>query len=352
MQNIEVQASRCYTVHIAAGALSRAGECVREVTKAETAVVVTDDIVNALYGDRVVESLQAEGFRTLRFVFPNGEASKNLTVLGELLEYLAENHVTRSDCIVALGGGVVGDLAGFAAAVYQRGIDFVQVPTTLLACVDSSVGGKTAVDLTAGKNLAGAFYQPKAVLCDYETLSTLPDAVFADGMAEVIKYGAAFDRAFFDFLKLHNARENLETVIARCIELKRDIVAEDETDRGRRGLLNFGHTLGHAIEGCSRFAVSHGSAVGIGMVMMSRAAYKSGLTKADCSDEIAALLRQYGLPTKTAYAAEALCEKALSDKKRSGSHITLVIPETLGHCVLHTVETAALLPIIQKGLEA
>lgn len=352
MQNIEVQASRSYTVQIGAGLLKNAGICVREVTKAETAVVVTDDIVNALYGDRVMGSLQAEGLRTLRFVFPNGEASKNLTVLGDLLEYLAENHVTRSDCIVALGGGVVGDLAGFAAAVYQRGIDFVQMPTTLLACVDSSVGGKTAVDLTAGKNLAGAFYQPKAVLCDYETLSTLPDAVFADGMAEVIKYGAAFDRAFFDFLKLHNARENLETVIARCIELKRDIVAEDETDRGRRGLLNFGHTLGHAIEGCSRFAVSHGSAVGIGMVMMSRAAYKSGLTKADCSDEIAALLRQYGLPTKTAYAAEALCEKALSDKKRSGSHITLVIPETLGHCVLHTVETAALLPIIQKGLEA
>lgn len=352
MQNIEVQASRCYTVRIAAGALSRAGECVREVTKAETAVVVTDDIVNALYGDRVMGSLQAEGFRTLRFVFPNGEASKNLTVFGRLLEFLAENHVTRSDCIVALGGGVVGDLAGFAAAVYQRGIDFVQVPTTLLACVDSSVGGKTAVDLTAGKNLAGAFYQPKAVLCDYETLSTLPDAVFADGMAEVIKYGAAFDRDFFDFLKSYDAHENLEMVIARCVEIKRDIVAEDETDRGRRGLLNFGHTLGHAIEGCSHFAVSHGSAVGIGMVLLSRAAYRCGLTKADCSDEIAALLRQYGLPTVTDFSAQDLCEKALSDKKRSGSHITLVIPETLGHCVLHTVETEALLPIIQKGLDA
>ena len=160
MQNIEVQASRCYTVRIAAGALSRAGACVREVTKAETAVVVTDDIVNALYGDRVMGSLQAEGFRTLRFVFPNGEASKNLTVLRDLLEFLAENHVTRSDCIVALGGGVVGDLAGFAAATYQRGMGFAQIPTTLLAMVDSSVGGKTAIDLAAGKNLAGAFLQP------------------------------------------------------------------------------------------------------------------------------------------------------------------------------------------------
>lgn len=352
MQNIEVQASRKYTVQIGAGLLKNVGACVRAVTQAETAVVVTDDIVDGLYAAQVLDCLQEAGFRTLRFVFPNGEASKNLTVLGRLLEFLAENHVTRADCIVALGGGVVGDLAGFAAAVYQRGVDFVQIPTTLLACVDSSVGGKTAVDLKAGKNLAGAFYQPKAVLCDYETLSTLPDAIFADGMAEVIKYGAIFDRAFFDFLKENDAHAALETVIARCVTLKRDVVAEDETDRGRRGLLNFGHTLGHAIEGCSNFTISHGSAVGIGMVLLSRAAYRCGLTKTDCSGEIAALLQQYGLPTETTYTAEALCEKALSDKKRSGSHITLIIPETLGHCVLHTIETKALLPIIQKGMEA
>lgn len=349
MRQIEVRASRRYTVHIGAGVLAKVGAFVRSLPRVETAVVVTDDIVNGLYADRVENDLQAQGLRTLRFVFPNGEASKSLSTLGALLEFLAENRVTRADCLVALGGGVVGDLAGFAAAVYQRGVAFVQVPTTLLACVDSSVGGKTAVDLAAGKNLAGAFYQPHAVFCDYETLQTLPDRIFADGMAEVIKYGAAFDADFFRFLDANDARGHLEDVIARCVTIKRDIVAQDETDRGVRGLLNFGHTLGHAVEACSGFSVSHGSAVAIGMVLLSRAAYKTGLTKADCAPQIAALLQKYGLPTETAYSAEALCEKALSDKKRSGKTITLVVPQALGHCVLCPVPTEQLLDIVKAG---
>lgn len=350
MKTVEVNASKRYTVTIAAGLRKSAGESIRAVTKAKTAVLVTDDIVNALYADETEQSLLAAGFQTERFVFAHGEASKTLTVLGALLEFLAEHHVTRTDCLVALGGGVVGDLAGFAAAVYQRGMDYIQMPTTLLACVDSSVGGKTAVDLTAGKNLAGAFYQPKAVLCDYETLETLPAEIFADGMAEVIKYGVILDSAFFTFLNTQDARAHVQTVIERCVTLKRDVVEQDETDRGLRGLLNFGHTLGHAVEACSHFGISHGSAVAIGMVLAARGAYKTGMTETDCTPALLEILRKYNLPTETEFDAQALYRQALADKKRDGGQITLILPKTLGNCVLHKIDTAALLPFIEQGL--
>lgn len=350
MKTVEVVASSRYPIYIGTGLLPRLGEMAGAVTKAKTVVLVTDDIVNELYAKVAEKSLQEAGFSTLKFVFPNGEASKNIHVYGTLLEFLAENHVTRTDCIAALGGGVVGDLAGFAAATYQRGIDFIQIPTTLLACVDSSVGGKTAIDLESGKNLAGAFYQPKLVVCDYSTLSTLSSAIFADGMAEVIKYGAIFDAAFLDFLDTHDAKAHLETVIEKCVTFKRDVVHLDETDKGQRGLLNFGHTLGHAIEGCSHFGVSHGSAVAIGMVLVSRAAFKSGMTDVDCSDTLMRILQKYGLPTETSYSANDLYTHALSDKKRDGGQITLCIPKALGKCVLHKISTDALLPFIEQGV--
>ncbi len=350
MKTVEVDASTRYTIYIGKGLLPETGAYLRKVSHAKTAAIITDDIVNGLYADTVEQSLKSAGYETLKFVFPNGEASKNIKVYGEMLEFLAENRVTRTDCIVALGGGVVGDMAGFAAATYLRGIDFIQIPTTLLSCVDSSVGGKTAIDLNAGKNLAGAFYQPKLVLCDYTTLSTLSDRLFSDGMAEVIKYGVIFDRAFFDFLAENNAKEHLETVIEKCVTFKRDVVHLDETDKGLRGLLNFGHTLGHAIEGCSDFAISHGSAVAIGMVLAARGAYKSGMTDENCTDAIIKVLQKYDLPTGTVYAADALFEHALSDKKRDGGQITLIIPKKMGECVLHKVDTAALLPFIEQGL--
>lgn len=352
MQTVKVQASTDYTIYIESGLLKQAGEYLRAVTEAKTAVIVTDDVVNGLYADTVEASLKQAGFSTLRFVFPNGEASKNLTVYGEALEFFAANHVTRTDCVVALGGGVVGDLAGFAAATYQRGIDYVQIPTTLLSCVDSSVGGKTAVDLKGGKNLAGAFYQPKLVLCDYSTLSTLTDTQFADGMAEVIKYGMIFDRAFLDFLLENEAKDNLETVITRCVTLKRDVVEQDEQDHGKRGLLNFGHTLGHAIEGCSDFSITHGSAVAIGMVLASRAAYKMNVSKTDETELLCKLLQKYHLPMQTDYSAEALASRALSDKKRAGDRITLILPEEAGKCVLYPISTDRLLDFTKQGLNA
>lgn len=350
MKTVAIHTGTSYNITVKSGILDETGAYLRALTGAKTAVIITDDIVDGLYAERAEKSLQAADFQTLKFVFSNGERSKNIHVYAEILEFLAKNRVTRTDCIVALGGGVVGDMAGFAAATYQRGIDFIQVPTTLLACVDSSVGGKTAIDLTAGKNLAGAFYQPRAVLCDPETLQTLSNRLFSDGMAEVIKYGVIFDKVFFDFLCENEAKENLESVIETCVKLKRDVVEQDEKDKGLRGLLNFGHTLGHAVEGCSDFSVSHGSAVAIGMVLASRGAYRTGMTDADCTAPLLKVLQKYDLPTSTEYSAEQLLERALSDKKRDGGSITLVIPKVLGECVLQKVGTDALLPFIEKGL--
>ena len=241
MKTVEVDAAVRYNVVIDKGILPKSGDMIKEVTSAERVAVITDDTVDKLYSDVVMKSLSDAGFETFKFVFPHGEKSKNISTFSSILEFLAEIGLTRTDALVALGGGVVGDVAGFAAASYLRGIDFIQIPTTLLACVDSSVGGKTAIDLKAGKNLAGAFYQPKLVIADFETLSTLTDGIFADGMAEVIKYGVIFDKAFFEFLRDNEAKDNLEYVITRCVELKRDIVNADEKEKGVRALLNFGH---------------------------------------------------------------------------------------------------------------
>ena len=276
MTTVPVKASREYEVRIGSGLLRGAGEVVRQVCGGEAVMLVCGDIVNGLYADGVQGSLEAAGFRVCRFVYPHGERSKTAQTYFSLLNALAENGLTRSDCIVALGGGVTGDLAGFAAATYQRGVHYVQIPTTLLAAVDSSVGGKTAIDLPAGKNLAGAFYQPSLVLCDYDTLNTLPEDVFTDGCAEVIKYGVIWSEGLFERLKAP-IRPQLEMVIARCVEIKRDVVQQDEFDTGVRGLLNFGHTIGHAVEKCSDFAVSHGRAVAIGMALITKAAYLAGI---------------------------------------------------------------------------
>lgn len=350
MKTVEVSTGNKYNIVIGDGLLKDSGRMIREVTSAKTAAIVTDSVVDPLYSDTVRNSLEANGFETVKLVFPNGEKSKNINTYSDMLEFMAENRLTRSDCIVALGGGVVGDIAGFCAATYLRGISLVQIPTTLLACVDSSVGGKTAIDLKAGKNLAGAFYQPKLVICDYSTLSTLNDEIFADGMAETIKYGALFDSDFLNFLNENNARDNLEYIIEKCVTFKRDVVNVDETDRGVRGLLNFGHTIGHAIEKCSDFAVPHGSAVAIGMVLMSRGAYKSGITKADITEFMVSLLKKYNLPVSTDFSADELFCITLSDKKRSGDDITLVIPSEFGKCELYKTQINSLKDIIEKGL--
>ena len=244
---------------------------------------------------------------------------------------------------------MVGDLAGFAAATFLRGIPFLQLPTTLLAAVDSSVGGKTAIDLRGGKNLAGAFYQPSAVLCDLDTLDTLPQETFADGCAEVIKYGMLGDPGLLDRLEGADFRPDPEEVVARCVARKRDLVEQDEFDTGARQLLNLGHTVGHGIEACSGYAVSHGKAVAMGMVLVTRAAVSFGLCPPAVLPRLEALLRQHHLPTETPYPARALYEKTLSDKKRAGDTITLVVPTAWGKSQLRQLPVGELLSWIERG---
>ena len=258
--------------------------------------------------------------------------------------------MTRTDVIVALGGGVVGDLAGFAAATYMRGIPYIQVPTTLLAAVDSSVGGKTAIDLDAGKNLVGVFYQPKLVLCDYTVLEALPPRIFVEGCAEVIKYGMIADKELF-YMMGNESQSDLEEVVSRCVEIKSDIVREDEFENGTRKMLNFGHTVGHAVEKLSNYNISHGKAVAIGMAIETMAAVRMGKCGINCYRELVDLLHKYGLPYTTRYSADDLSKVALSDKKRSGGKITLIVPEEIGICSLLDVEVNELKNIIESGLK-
>ena len=332
MKRVTVDAaSLTYEVLIEKGILGSAGSLIREITDSPTAVVVSETNVFPLYGEALVSSLKKEGFNVLIFVFGAGEQSKTTATLVELWEFLAANHVTRKDILVALGGGVTGDLTGFAAATFLRGIKYVGIPTTLLSMVDSSVGGKTAVDLKGGKNLAGAFYQPSRVLIDPLTLDTLAPSVFSDGMAEVIKYGMINKP---DFLSELEKGTDIENIIETCVTAKRDIVCLDEKDTGIRGLLNFGHTPAHSIELMSDFTISHGSAVAIGMMLMTKAAIKTGLCKSDAADILSSLLEKYSLPRDTSFSPSEIAENAMSDKKRAGGEITLVIPEKAGKCIL------------------
>lgn len=351
MNTVTVNASKSYNIYIGDDLLGTVGERIKNVLGVCSAAVITDDNVNALYADKVISSLEEAGFRTVKFVFPHGEDSKGIAVYSEILSFLAENHITRTDMLISLGGGIPGDMGGFAAATFLRGIKFVQLPTTLLSAVDSSVGGKTAVNLEAGKNLVGAFYQPDMVICDYTTLDSLPNEIFADGCAEVIKYGAIMDAEFFAFLKNNDIKENIEYVITRCVEMKRDIVNEDEKESGIRAILNFGHTIGHAIEINSKFEISHGSAVAIGMMIASKGAYSLGMCDCDISEEIKEVLIKNNLPVSCDFSAEALYNVSCSDKKRSGNSIKLIVPEKMGKCVGKKVPTEQMLDFIKAGLE-
>lgn len=344
MIKIDIATAHAYSVNIGSGLLLTLAQEVKAHTKAEKVCIVSDCHVFPLYGETVKKVLEDAGYHTASLIFPAGEAQKNGSTYLQLLEFLADNGLSRSDCIIALGGGVVGDLAGFAAATYLRGIAYIQVPTTLLAMVDSSVGGKTGIDLQAGKNLAGAFYQPAAVICDTDTLRTLPGEVFRDGCAEVIKYAVLFDPQLFAALEEYGTEFQREAVIARCVDHKKNIVVHDELDKGLRRLLNFGHTIGHAIEVCSHYEISHGRAVSIGMSVICRSA--------KCKDaaRITALLAAFGLPVTTEFSADALCEAALSDKKRHGKTVDLVIADRIGSCDVIPAPVEKLKTFIEEGL--
>ncbi|MDE5737348.1 MAG: 3-dehydroquinate synthase [Oscillospiraceae bacterium] len=331
MQKIHVPVKNAYDVIIERGILQKCGTFIQELelTNAKHFVIITDDNVDKFYADIVLKSLQDNGFQAEKFVFPHGEASKNAEILLKIYAFLCEHEVTRGDCLIALGGGVVGDITGFAAATFLRGLPYIQIPTSLLAQVDSSVGGKTAIDLPEGKNLVGAFKQPLAVFCDLDTLQTLPEEFLIDGMGEVIKYGMIADAELFENLcqyDLQSIKNHFDEIIPACIKIKRDVVAEDELDTGLRMILNFGHTLGHAIEAYYHYETyTHGCAVAVGMCLMTKYCGSPEDYK-----KLKSCVERYGLPTEVPASIHELIALCGNDKKRSGSDLRYIVCSPIG----------------------
>ena len=343
---------RAYDIQIGRGLLAQAGEQAKAVLpSAKRIFVVTDTTVAPLYAQQVEQSLSGAGYVVTVCAVPAGEHSKSAGQLARLWEQMMAAGLTRTDAVAALGGGVVGDLAGFAAATILRGVDFIQIPTTLLAQVDSSVGGKVAVDLEHGKNLAGAFWQPRLVLMDPDTLDTLDDKTFADGMAEVVKYGCILDRAFFDFLSQRPQRAMLmgeiEYILYTCCILKRMVVEVDELDTGKRMLLNFGHTVGHAYELAGHYETwTHGQAVAAGMVKAARLGVELGVTPEGVPQQLRKVLTALGLPDAIPCTAEEYAAAIGLDKKGAGADITLILLRALGQAVPHKLPKSEVLALL------
>lgn len=340
---LTVNTSKPYEIIIERGCLDELGaRCAALFPAGAKAAVISDSNVFPIYGERALDSLREAGFAPSSFVFPAGEGSKQLSTVGDMLGFLAQQGLTRSDFLVALGGGVTGDMAGFAAACYLRGVSFVQVPTSLLAQVDSSVGGKTAVDLPQGKNLAGAFHQPSLVLIDPDTLGTLPPLFFSDGMGEVIKYGCIRSRALFETLRdAADLRPQMESILFSCVDCKREIVEHDEFDTGERMVLNFGHTLGHALEKAHGYTgLTHGAAVGIGMALIARLGEHMGLTEDGTAEQIASLLEKYSLPVSDSAPLDQIVEATALDKKGLGGDLRIVLLHTIGDSFVHRLPRA------------
>ncbi|MDO4436748.1 MAG: 3-dehydroquinate synthase [Coriobacteriaceae bacterium] len=357
--SIDINTPQPYRVLVGTFLLEQIGELTRGVCEsASRALIISDSNVAPLYAAPVSESLKSAGFATSIATFEAGENQKNMRTYGELLDRCADEQLTRSDVIIALGGGVVGDMAGFVAATYMRGIPFIQVPTTLLAMVDSSVGGKTAVDLESGKNLAGAFWQPRLVVADIGCLGTLSDEQFADGCGEVIKHAMIADADLFD--ELERTPLTLELVktdlaraawlIARNIDIKRAVVVEDERESGLRKLLNFGHTIGHGVEAAANYALGHGTCVGIGMVAIASASVTAGVCDEGVPERLARLLHAHGLELACDAADDDVYESALHDKKRAGDHIDLVVPRVIGAASLAPTPLDEFRRILEVGL--
>lgn len=338
MKTMRVKTGEEYEILFERGVLHSCGQRIRAITAARRAAILTDSNVAGFYAADVRASLSRAGFETSLFVFPAGEESKTLTTISDMLCFLAEQSLTRGDIVVALGGGVTGDMAGFAAACYLRGIRFIQIPTSLLAQIDSSVGGKTGVDLPQGKNLCGAFHQPALVLIDPDTLRTLPPRFFADGMGEAVKYGCIKSLPLFERIERENPRDFLDDLIYECVDIKRRVVEADEKEKGERMLLNFGHTLGHALEKYHHFTgLTHGEAVGIGMVLIASAGERNGITEPGTSRRIAQVLRRQGLPQTDAAPLPALLRAAHADKKRASDGLNLILLKEIGSAFIQKV---------------
>lgn len=318
-------------IRLGGGLLARAGELSRKsLPDTCRAAVISDTNVFPIYGEGLCDALRKSGFETVVYSFPAGEGSKTLATAESIISFLADSDFTRNDAVFALGGGVVGDTAGFAASVYMRGIRLVQLPTTLMAAVDSSVGGKTGVDLDCGKNLVGSFYRPDLIVCDTDIIGALPDEIFTDGMAEVIKYGAICDVELLSELEKSLPARPSEKVISRCVELKLSAVIADERDNGERRRLNFGHTFGHATEFLCGYKISHGRAVAAGEVAEAHLAEAIGICGRGFAERLAGLLRGYGLPTELPFSLSETLKAATHDKKNSGKRIGFSLPDGKG----------------------
>lgn len=340
-----------YPIKTGSGLLNSIGTELAALTKPCRVMIVSDSNVAPLYLEQAKKSLANAGFVVNTHVVSAGEQSKSFAVLNALLESFAEAHLTRTDLAVALGGGVIGDLTGFAAGCYLRGIRFVQMPTTLLAAVDASVGGKTAVNLEHGKNLAGLFHQPIGVYCDVDTLQTLTPHEMADGAAEAIKTGILGDTELFSIYESGKPLAQLEEIISRAVAYKSKIVMEDPQEHGVRKLLNLGHTPAHAIERLSDFTISHGHAVAIGMAMIARAAVRRGILDSDASTRILNTIKRSNLPICCPYTAADMAKIAALDKKAAASDITVILPEQIGSCRIEKMPIAALEALFADGLE-
>ncbi len=348
---VRVNVAEGYDVTIGRGIIDKCGEMLSSLLSTRRVAIVTDSNVKPLYLDRVVSSLEAAGFTVTSFAFEAGEKSKHMGTLSDILEFFAGSGLTRKDCAIALGGGVVGDITGFAAGCYMRGIDYVQMPTTLLAAIDSSVGGKTAVDLGAGKNLAGLFIQPRAVLCDVDCLSTLSPELIADGSAEAVKTGVLGDSELFSMFESGTAAEQPEEVITRCVRYKAWVVEQDEKETGLRKLLNLGHTPAHSIEKLSGYDISHGRAVAMGLALMTRAAAARGVCSSLTALRVQTALEKCSLPVTTDYTAEDMARIASSDKKRTAKGVSVVLPRDIGDCVFEEVSLEELSGLFAAGTE-
>ena len=347
--------SKSYEVRVGRGLIDAVGTHIAELLGEVSVCIVSDSTVAPLYAQRVQNSLTRAGISNTLIEFPAGEAHKNLEVLGRILDGIAQAQLSRADCIVGLGGGVTGDVAGLAAAMYMRGCHVVHIPTSLLAMVDSSVGGKTAIDLPSGKNLAGAFFQPEAVLVDVELLTSLSSELFCDSCAEMIKHAVIADEQLFKRLSTSaitadvEQLDELQEIVARNIEIKRDVVINDEKEQGLRQLLNLGHTIGHAIEAASNFRLGHGSSVAAGMCCMARACAQKGW----CSHEVPSLIEAccalYGLPTDTDVAHDVLMGYLSHDKKRTSDGYTIVVPVAIGQVELKHVSSEEMAEIVRIG---
>ena len=336
-----------YPIRIRKGALQQLGEVAKSVCVGRRACIVSDENVWPLYGAAAADSLTSSGFTVSKALVPAGETSKSQTQLMYLYEQFHAAGITRSDLILALGGGVVGDLAGFAASSWLRGVPLIQIPTTLLAQVDSSIGGKTAIDLAFGKNLIGSFYQPRAVVMDPSVLRTLSRSRMSEGMAEVIKYGMIRDSRLFE--QIESSTYDLEWVLERCVRIKTTVVSRDERDTGERMLLNFGHTVGHAIEKVTAYQkYSHGEAVAIGMVAAAKIGEKLELTEQGTASRLKSLLEHYQLPVSTDLTADQLIDSISSDKKNLGTKLYFVLLHKIGDAFLKPMKLQDLSSLLQE----